>query len=86
MQVARHIRPEGHNKVWAVINYFFRGHCHLLLGMKQDHPLYSPYGLRLGYLPSEAWLVEQKALCPKLFLKQSWLSVSLKDSNPHSAD
>ena len=64
MQVARHPRPEGHFKVWAIV-IFFRGRCHLLLGLKQCYPLYSPYGCRLGYHQSEAWPVEQKALPPQ---------------------
>ena len=34
MQVARHTMPEGHFKVGATINYFCRGRCHLLLGLK----------------------------------------------------
>ena len=46
---------------------FARGRCHLLLGLKQGYPLYSPYGCRLGYHQSEAWLVEQKALPPQLY-------------------
>ena len=42
--------------------FLSRGRCHLLLGLKQGYPFYSPYGCRLGYHQSEAWPVEQKAL------------------------
>ncbi len=38
-----------------------------LTGAETGLPLYSPYGFRLGYHPSEAWLVEQKALTPQLY-------------------
>ena len=73
--VARHTRPEGHFKVWAT-NYYSSGHCHLLLVLKQGHSLYRPLGCRLGYHPSEAWLVEQKALPTQLYEaihEVSWL-------------
>ena len=59
--------PEGHFKVWATI-IFSRGRCHLLLGMKQGYPFYSPYECRLGYHQSKAWPVEQKALPPQLYV------------------
>ena len=48
--------------------FLSRGHCHLLLGLKQGYPLYSPYGCRLGYHQTEAWPVEQKALPPKFYV------------------
>ena len=64
MQVVRHERPEGHFKVWATI-IFFRGRCHLLLGLKQGYLFHSPYGCRFGYYQFEAWPVEQKALPPQ---------------------
>ena len=77
----RQTRPEGHFKVCATITYFARGRCHLLMGLKQGCIPHSPYGCRLGYHPSEAWLVEQKALPPSvLLLDTNW------DSNPHAAD
>ena len=49
--------------------FFQRAVCHLhvLLGLKQGYPLYSPYGCRLGYHPLEAWLAEQEALPPQLY-------------------
>ena len=62
------------HKVWRPLqgvgyNYFFsRGRCHLLLGLKQGYPFYSPYGCRLGYHQSEAWPVEQKALPPQFYV------------------
>ena len=72
MQVARRPSRCGLQLILA------RGRCHPLLWLKQGYPLYSPYGCRLGYCPSEAWLVEQKALPPKL---SSWSSVLLKDTS-----
>ena len=48
--------------------FFSGGSCHLLLGLKQGYPLYSPYGCRLRYHQSEAWLVEQKALPPQFYV------------------
>ena len=51
MQVARHTRPEGYFKVWATI-YFFTP------GAEIGEPLYSPYGCRLGYHQSNAWLAD----------------------------
>ena len=68
MQVARHTRPEGHFKVWATINYLSRGRYQTLLGLKQGYPLYSPYGCRLVYHPSEAWLVEQESATSPAFV------------------
>ena len=67
MQITRHTRPEGHFKVWAT-TIFSRGSCHLLLGLKQGYPFYSPYGCRLGYHQSEAWQIEQKALPPQFYV------------------
>ena len=49
MQVARHTRPKGHIKVWATMyNKTNSGgrchlHVHVLLGLKQGYPFYSPY-------------------------------------------
>ena len=62
------------HKVWRSLqgvgyNYVLsRDRCHLLLGLKQGYPLYSPYGSRLGYHQSEAWPVEQKALPPQFYV------------------
>ena len=49
-------------------NYFIpEAVATMLLGLKQGYPLYSPYGCMLGYYPSEAWLVQQKALPPQFY-------------------
>ena len=62
--------------------FFSRGHCRLLLGLKQGYPFHSPYECRLGYLQFEAWPVEQKALPPQLYVA----SVTTGIRNPHPAD
>ena len=79
MQVARHTRPEGHFKVWATIIYFPRGRCHLLLGLKQGYPFYSPYG----------WVSSVRSLLGRTESTTSPILQSKchdRDSNPHSAD
>ena len=75
MQVAWHTRPEGHFKAWATITIFSRGRCHLLLGLKQGCPFYSPYGCRLGYYQSKVWPVEQKALPPQFRFVSVYVSL-----------
>ena len=67
MQVARHTRPEGDSRCGLQL-FLSRGPCHLLLGLKQGYPFYSPYECRLGYHQSEAWSVEQKALPPQFYV------------------
>ena len=70
MQFARHTRPEGHFKVWATIICSSSRCCHLFLGLKQGIPPLQSIRMlhRLRYPQSEAWLVEQKALPPQLYV------------------
>ena len=61
------------HKAWRPLqgvgyNVLSRGHCHLLLELKQGDPFDSPYGCRLGYHQSEAWPVEQKALPSQFYV------------------
>ena len=59
-----------------------RSSCHLLLGLKQGYPLYSPYGCSLWYHQSEAWLGRaESTTSPTLCSK-----CHDRDSNPDSAD
>ena len=70
MQVAGHTRPEDRFK--ATDQLFFHGPLPPTPWAETGLP---PFEVRrdigLGYHPSEAWLVGQKALPLKLFLKQS---------------
>ena len=43
-------------------DFFARGRCHVLLGLKQGYPLLQ--SIQMGYHQSEVWPVEQKALPP----------------------
>ena len=49
MQVARDTLGRKATSRCGLQLFFSQRLCHLLLGLKQDYPFYSPYGCRLGY-------------------------------------
>ena len=63
-------------------NFFFRGCCHLLLGLKQGYPLYSPNGCRLGFINPLHQLFAFR--CLSRFLQCFILSTALHWSIPRS--
>ena len=70
MQVARHTRPEGHFKVWSTINYFSRGRCYLLLGLKQGYP---PWILISSTYRSLIWCYDFERLKDRCFCLDLYL-------------
>ena len=61
-KVAIHTRFEGHFKVWATNELFFRGLMQPTPGAETGLSPLQSKGCRLGYHPLGAWLVEQNVL------------------------